>query len=268
MDHFGKAGPQLFSGSMHHMVPPSAPTGIRSAPSSGRTTDGRCRVDHASGAMEIAGSCRPSMTSFPAGWCAGLLCPALIDGRRGLDGGGEHHGHAVGDAAVDAAVVVGARDQPPVFNALDCVVGTAAEKVPQSRSPARTARPDGGHAVKQRRKLTFHRVEEGFADACGQAGDCGFEHRAHGIPAGGGIFDQLSCARRIPRPARGRRGVQRGEVDLQRIPVEIPVADALAGLDVRTDADAVVGSICSKIAPAATSPVVTRPEKCPPPRAS
>ncbi len=27
-------------------------------------------------------------------------------------------------------------------------------------------------------------------------------------------------------------------------------------------------SICSKIAPAATSPVVTRPEKCPPPRAS
>ena len=62
----------------------------------------------------------------------------LVDAGSGLDHRAEHHGHAVGDAAVDAGIVVAGGDHGPLRRHAEGVVGLGApqpgkaEPVPNS----------------------------------------------------------------------------------------------------------------------------------------
>ena len=60
----------------------------------------------------------------------GLLC--LINRCRGLDNTGKAQWHTIGDAAVDAAVVIGVSGGISVFGAIKRIIGFRAAHIGQS----------------------------------------------------------------------------------------------------------------------------------------
>ena len=107
----------------------------------------------------------------------------LSDGGRGFDDHAEDHGHTVGNAAVDAAVVVGARMY--AFAGQEGVVGFAAAHGGKAEAGTEGQPLDGRHGEDVARYGGFDIVVEvGSALSCGQVQGKAFDDAAHGIALG------------------------------------------------------------------------------------
>lgn len=98
------------------------------------------------------------------------------DGSRRLDDGMENDRHAVGDAAVDARVAVGAGDDCILLQD-EGIVGLRAKEAFKAKAFAKRNALDGRHREEKAGQLAFNGVKERFANAGGQPFDAGFENR-------------------------------------------------------------------------------------------
>ena len=140
----------------------------------------------------------------------------LVDAGGWFDGSAHHQGHAVGDAAVDAAVVVGRGNDPAVLHG-HRVVGLPAPQPGHGKACAELHTLHRGNAEEQVGQLAFHAVEEGFTRARGQAGDRRFQHTAHAVALGGGSPDGLlhGFARGLAQHRQTGAGVQGLQLGVQ-----------------------------------------------------
>ena len=120
----------------------------------------------------------------------GLL--RLGDGGGGAEGHGELHRHPVGDAAVDAAAVIGGRPDPPTICTPRVVGLTAPEggKLLPGPEGHRLHAGDGEHVAGN---LRLHRLPPvRAAPAGGQARDDAAHLTAHGVPLLSGLLRPLA----------------------------------------------------------------------------
>ena len=118
------------------------------------------------------------------GPCAEIIYRLLgtVDGCGRLDDALDQDRHPVGNAAVDAAVVIGRGADTALF-AAEGVVGFTATQVRKSKSKAELYAFDGRHAEEQMAQHAFDRVEEWLADPGGQAADGSLEDAADAVSA-------------------------------------------------------------------------------------
>ena len=140
----------------------------------------------------------------------------LVNAGGGLHRGAHHQRHAVGDAAVHAAVVVGGGYHPAVLYG-HRIVGHAAPQPGHAEARAELHALHGGNAEQQVGQLAFHAVEEGLARARRQAGDRRFQHAAHAVALTGGGPDGLLhlFAGGLAQHRQAGAGVQRSQLCVQ-----------------------------------------------------
>ena len=140
----------------------------------------------------------------------GLLL--LSDGGGGLDGTAENHRHAVGDAAVHTAVIVGGGYRLPVLHP-NGIVCLAAGHIGKGKTGSEFNTFDGGNGEERMGKDAFNRVEPGLTDAGGQPGNGGFQDAAHTVTTGSGVFNRFThgMAFRFIQNGKGQ-AVQPGQI--------------------------------------------------------
>ena len=158
------------------------------------------------------------------------------NGGGGLYGAAEKQGRAVGNAAVNAAVMVGLGVDAAVCIDAERIVGFAAPQFGKAEAAAEFDPLDGGDAEQHMGKQAFHTVKIGLADPGRHAGHRGFQHAAHAVETvfgGQDRFLHLFCGFGVQN---GKiRGAERGDIFCQI--GKFPVPHPAAGGDVRPDAD-------------------------------
>ena len=119
----------------------------------------------------------------------GLLL--LRNGGGGLNGTAEDYRHAVGDAAVHTAVIVGCGHWPAVLHP-DGIVCLTAGHIRKGKPGSEFNALDSGDGEERMGKDAFDRVEPGFTDACRQTGNGGFQNATHAVTSGSSIFNRFT----------------------------------------------------------------------------
>ena len=127
-------------------------------------------------------------TVFHFGEADALL--GLRNGRGGLKSCPENQGHAVRNAAQNAAAVVGGGDDFSIFHP-EGVVALAAHHFRHTEARAELHALDGWDAVEHLGQLSLHAAEHGGAYARGQAGDGAFHDAANAVLGCLGLSDAL-----------------------------------------------------------------------------
>ena len=105
------------------------------------------------------------------------------DGGGGLEGCGEDHGHAAGDAAKNAACIVGGGDDFSVHYG-KIIVAAAARNTGAVEADAEFNALHSRNAVDNLGDLAFHTAEHGLADAGGETHDGAFDDAANTVTGG------------------------------------------------------------------------------------
>ena len=115
-----------------------------------------------------------------------LLCNVIhrlllfVDAGRRLDSGAEDDRHSVGDAAVDARVVVGGRDHRIALHA-EGIVGLRAFQVGEAEAGAELNALHGRHRKRHVGNKALHAVKIRLAHTGGQAENGCFKDAAHAV---------------------------------------------------------------------------------------
>ena len=157
------------------------------------------------------------------------------DGGGGLDGCAEDQGHAVGQAAVDPAVVVRFRHDPSFIHP-EGVVGLGAPQLRQGETVSELHALDGGNGEEGVGQQSFHGVEPGSAESGGQTEDGGLQDPADAVALPGGGQDR---SLHLLAPGLVQHGEGRPLQGVQircRVP-EAPIRHPRAAGQVGADAD-------------------------------
>ena len=122
------------------------------------------------------------------------------DRRRRPQGHAHNERHAVGDAAVDAAGIVGRHGDAPVFQA-DGVVCLAAAHFGEGEAAAELHALHAGDGIEHAGDAALHAAEEQPADAGGYARDDALELAADGV-AGAARVENGALHVKVQLPAR------------------------------------------------------------------
>ena len=115
----------------------------------------------------------------------------LVDRRRRLDGKAEEHRHPVGNAAVDAAVVIGGGGDSAVLHPEGIIVH-AARLVDQIEGIPELHALDRRNAEECMRQHTLQGIEPRLPDACRQTRDDRFQNAAHAVAVCGSRFNAFA----------------------------------------------------------------------------
>ena len=107
----------------------------------------------------------------------GLL--GLEDRRGRLDDALDEDRHAVGNAAVDAAIVIGQRTDAAAI--AESVIGLGAIKLRKAKAQSELYAFDGRNTEQQMAEDAFDRVKEWFADPGRKAADRSFKDPADAV---------------------------------------------------------------------------------------
>ena len=126
-----------------------------------------------------------------------LLGPG--DGRRGLDGGPENHGHSIGNAAKNTARVVGHRADLPIVNGKG-IVALAAAQIGGFTANAKFHGFHGRHAVNDLGNPAFHTAEHRLPQSGRHSGDVALDDAADTVTI------RPCLGNFLPHPRPGIRG--------------------------------------------------------------
>ena len=107
----------------------------------------------------------------------------LGNGRRGFHRAAEQNGHSVGDAAVDAAVMIGRGHDTAVFQPKR-IIASAAAALCQSEAVAKLHALNTAQRKQRVGKKAFYAVKPRLAYAAGHAQHGGLHHAAHAVLLG------------------------------------------------------------------------------------